>query len=105
MRVIRRISNAGQFWHLIHQGFFNAMLERDVYRRTTLTTAAKLQHRDFVGGDFDQGNLTTMSGQTRVHFVVQDVIDAVFQRRICTNLGYSGIGRLDRQLSPIRSSA
>ena len=75
--MVCHIAHALELRQLLQQGFFDASLERLVNGAAALTTTTKLQYGVLVLGNLDQADLATMGCQRGVHFVIQDIIDAV----------------------------
>jgi 3-deoxy-7-phosphoheptulonate synthase len=98
-RVVGHVADRRQFGDLGQQRLLDTVLEGDVDGRAALAAAAEAQHRDAVFDHLDQRNLAAVRGQAGVHLVIENVVDAVFQRRIRPDARRARIRRLDGQLA------
>ena len=99
IRVIGHIAHALELRQLLQKSSLDAVFQGDIHRAASLATAAESQHREVVLGDLDQGHLAPVGRQRGIHFVVQHVIDAIFEGGVFIDAGHLGIGRLDGELS------
>src|SRR5690606_31279160 len=87
--VVSSITHSSQLRKVTHQSGFHALLERDVRLTATLATTTETQHCYVVVSQALQRDVTAVLCQTWVDFVVQDVVDAINQGAVRTNLWHT----------------
>ena len=97
--MVGGVAHAAQLRQLLKQGFFHPALQGLVHHAAALATTAELENGIGVRRQLDKADLPAVRRQRRVYFVVENVIDTIFQRAVFIHARQLRVRRLDGQLS------
>lgn len=97
--MVGNIPHSLELGDSLQQCLFNTLLQRDVCHATALAPTTKAQHGNILFSHLFQTDFATMRSERWIDFVVQHIVDSIFNGAVVPDPGQLGVGGLDGQLA------